>query len=148
MEEYSKLRQKHHLPSFGEMDKLFNISTLDEFTLKEVLKTMESKIEYLSSVLEEILQPSPESLTHINECRHFKQDEKGDIYILFKKLQFHLRAIVEANIIHEPESYANVINTIFRDWPELKQQALPFVKKLKESWNVTDELREHVEYFG
>jgi len=146
--DYQELQKKHHLPPEEAMDIEYDISSIEDLTLREILNKMESRLEFLSNVLEEILQPSPESLAHLHECKHFSEEQKGELYILFKKLQFHLRAIIEAKVRNEPNAYSKTISEIFRKYPELKQKALPFVQKLKDSWNVNDELKEHAEYFG
>ena len=146
--EYQELKEKYDLPAEKAMDKEYDISSLDDFTLKEIINKMEDKLEFLSNVLEEILQPSPESLANLHECRHFSQEDKGEIYVLFKKIQFYLRAVIEAKVRNEAQFYTQIILEIFQVYPELKHKAVPFVQKLKDSWNLNDESKEYAEYFG
>ncbi len=149
-EVYALLQKELNLPPYESMDREFELSTIDSeaFYIREVLKKLEAKLEYLAMVLEEILQPSPESVTQMHECRYVTSEEKEKLYSIFKRLQYWLRAIVEAHVRTDDKKSALLINEIHADWKQIKELSLPFIVRLKESWRLDDELKEYVEYFG
>ena len=149
-EAYLKLQKEFDLPPFEGMDQEFEITSIEAetFLIREILKRMENRLDYLSSILEEILQPSPESVTQMHECRYVTNEEKERLFAIFKRLQYWLRAIVEAHVRAEDKKSAQLINDINTEWKQIKEQSLPFISRLKESWKLDDELKEYVEYFG
>lgn len=147
---YSIYKKKHNLPSFAEMDNEFELNTIDtpDFFLRQIKRKMKEKLQELSELFSEILNPSSDSLIQLSECRVFDAAEKDRIYELFREIQYYLKALQESEYINKEKQDAELINTIYKDWKNIKTKSLSYIKKLKESWKNEIKLKEALEYFG
>ena len=86
--EYSNLSKKYKLPKFREIDNEFEISTLENpsFLTKNILRRIAEKLEFYIEVIGSLVHPDASSLSNMYEVRYFSDDEKNEIYRLFKKL--------------------------------------------------------------
>ena len=98
-EKYQELGKKHKLPSFEEIDKEFEISTIDkdEFLLREIRRKIDEKIELYAKFLEEILQPET-TLSNMYESKEFNEHERNEVFKLYKKLMFFYRLSMETSV--------------------------------------------------
>lgn len=147
---YGKLKKDHpSLPDFEVLDDEFEISTCDkEFLLRNIKKKIEEKLTFLSSILSDIVQPSPDSFESMYECSYFTAEDKEELVTILKAIQFHLRSVAESNIILKDHHDMDVITAITNEFPQLRKQALPHVTKLKEIWKRKADAKEVLEYFG
>jgi len=149
-EEYEKLKKKHSLPDFKELDESFEVSTIDreEFLLREIRRKIDEKIELYIKLLERLLQPDPSSLSDMYECKIFEDDEKDELYQLFKKLMYFDRFSIETSVGENDKRSSDFINKFWREWPEIKGKFLNFAKKAKDEWlketKITDEERRYL----
>lgn len=147
--EYDELKKKYSLPSFDRLNNEFEIYSLDkEFILRGIKKKMEERIDYLSSLLSEILQPSPESMPNMYECKFFMENDKEEVLKIFRSLQYFSRSLAESNIALDDDIDAKLICEIAEAFPKLRKDALPFLKKLKDVWKLKPDMKEVLEYFG
>ncbi|MBU0472404.1 MAG: hypothetical protein KKF89_01905 [Nanoarchaeota archaeon] len=74
--EYEQLQKKHDLPTLNNMDKDFQISTIEakKFLLKEIAKKMNEKIESYANLLEQILNPESDTNKELNLYRKLKEN--------------------------------------------------------------------------
>jgi hypothetical protein len=135
-EDYEKLKGKYNLPNFKEIDNEFEVSTIDreEFLLREIRRKIDEKIELYVKVLERLLQPDPSSLSDMYECKIFEDDEKDELYQLFKKLMFFDRFSIETSIDETDKKTTEFINKFWKEWSSIKEKFSGFIKKTKESW--------------
>ena len=149
--QYNELRKKHGLPDFKEIDFEFEVSDLEEtnFLLRNIIRRMEEKLDFYSTMLEEILQPDTSNLYAMHETRYFDDDEKKQMYELYTKLMNFNRQSIEVSLSHNEMEEADFINNLFNEWKTLKQELLKFVKKMRTSWK-TDEvdIKEDLGYLG
>lgn len=147
---YPALTEKYTLPTFEDLDREFHVSTIDAeaFATKEILKRMENRLDYCSSILEEVLHPSPDSIINMHEYKAFSQEDKKAIFELYKQIQYLSRAIVEALVINEESHQAELISEIHSKYPNIKQGVLTYLRKMKNSWLQEDNFKEILEYFG
>ena len=148
-EDYTELSKKHKLPSFVEMEREFEISTLDEegFLLREVRRKITEKVELYFKFLEEILQPET-TVANMHESREFNEEEREKIFKLFSKLMFLYRLSMETSVNEDDQKSADYINTVFTDWDSIKDQFSKIVAKAKESWLNEKNIKEDLEYMG
>ena len=78
--QYNELKKKLKLPEFKELDFEFEISDLEEtnFLLKATIRRMAEKLDFYSTMLEEVLQPDTSNLYAMHETKFFDEDEKID----------------------------------------------------------------------
>ncbi len=147
---YEEVRKKHKLPPFLEMDKEFDLCTIEQEhnLLRGIKKKMDDRISYVVNLLETIIHPNAESVVDMYECRFFSDVEKKKVYDLIKQMHYLLRMIDESNVINDDKHDLECILAIHQAWPPLKDESLSFVKKLKEAWKNESHSKEHLNYMG
>src|SRR3989338_5016175 len=80
--QYNELRKKYMLPDFREMNTEFELSDLEEtnFPVRAIMRRIAEKLDFYTTMLEELLQPDPSNLYSIHESRFFEEDEKKEMY--------------------------------------------------------------------
>jgi len=149
-EKYEKLNKEYGLPSFKEINREFEIYTIEneEFLLNEIRKKISEKLEAYTKFLEEqVLQPSTDISTAY-EFDVFEDEERKKIFKLYKRLMFFSRFSIEAGLDENDKKTAEFINSIFEEWIELKKRMLEFVVKLKKSWLKKKDIKEDLGYMG
>ena len=147
--EFEKLGKKFDIPSFEELDSEFEISLIEhkQFMLREIRKKICERLESVIKVLDEILQPDT-NINNLYECKEFNDEEKGDIFKLYKRLMVLNRWSAKVNITHIDEEEAEFINESYKELKELKSQLVNIMEKLKESWKKDTDIQEDLGYMG
>ena len=148
--EYSKISKKYKLPKFKEIDSEFEISTLESpsFLIKNILRRIVEKLEFYIEVVGNLVHPDASSLSSMYEIRYFSDDEKNEIYNLFKKLMKVDRNIVEVVLKNDEKEQTEFLNKFFSNWLGTKKELLKYIKKMKESWEKQSTIEEDTAYFG
>jgi len=148
-EDYTPFQKKYDLPSFEELEKHFDLLQIeDELLLNSLRKNIQERLEFLSDILCDILQPSPESLQQMHEIEHVSEEQKQTTVKLYKKVFFLLRLIHESILRNDEKFTAKIIKDITDKYPDLKKQALPILISLKESWTKEIVTKQTFGYFG
>jgi len=148
--EYSKLSKKYKLPKFKEIDEEFEISTLESpsFLIKNVLRKIIEKLEFYIEVIGNLVHPDASSLSSMYEVRYFTDDEKNEIYALFKKLMKADRGIIESMLNNDEKQQAVFLNDFFVVWLNIKKDLIVYIAKMKESWEKQSTIEQDTPYFG
>ena len=148
--QYNELRKKLKLPEFKEVDYELEISDLEEtnFLLRAIIRRVAEKLDFYTTMLEEILQPDTSNLYAIHETRFFDENEKKQMYELYTKLMNLNRQFIEISLNHNENDEISFINNFLEEWNGLKKELLRFVKKMKDSWKTETDIKEDVRYFG
>ncbi|MBI2653575.1 hypothetical protein HYX02_02065 [Candidatus Woesearchaeota archaeon] len=148
--QYNELRKKHKLPEFKDFDFEFEISDLEEtnFLLRAIVRRIAEKLDFYTTMLEEILQPDTSNLYAMHETRNFSDTEKNKMYDLYRKLMDYNRQSIEVALNHDEKEEVDFINRFFDDWKELKKELLMYIKKMRASWNEEVDIKEDVGYLG
>ena len=148
--EYTKLSKKYKLPKFKDIDNEFEISSLESpsFLIRNILRKIEEKLIFYIDVIGNLVHPDASSLSNMYEVRYFSDDEKNDIYNLFKKLMKVDRNIIEVVLKNSDKEQAEYLNKFFNDWLEIKKELLKYIEKMKESWEKQSTIEEDTPYFG
>lgn len=149
-EQYGGLKEKYDLPSFQEINKEFEISTIENksFLLREITNKIVERIDFFSGLFEDLLQPDPSLLRSMYEAKIFNDEERKTIYTLYKKLMVLNRQSVEVSLNREEKEDAFFIKKTFYEWKELKTSISKIVDKIKDSWKKETESKEELGYFG
>ena len=147
--EYNKFCEKYSLPSFEELDNAFEVSCVEhkEFLLREARRKIAERLEIVAKFLEELLQPD-QTLANLHECRKITEDDKKRIFDLYRKLMMLCRYSFELDLVCSEEKDASFIKDVFKEWKELKNEILDYVKKAEESWKDVEFTEEELEYLG
>jgi hypothetical protein len=148
-EKYSELQKRYKLPSFEEIDKEFEISKIekDAFLLREVRRKIADRLKAYSEILENILQPDT-TVTNLFESKIFNEEERNEIFSLYKKLMFFERFSVETSIDEDDKKSADFINAVFKDLGEIKKNFLKFIRQVKDNWLKDSDIKEELGYMG
>jgi len=149
--QYIELKKKHRLPEFREIDFEFELRDLEEtnFLMRAIIRRMEEKLDFYSTMLEEVLQPDTSNLYAMHETKFFDDDEKKQMYELYTRLMNFNRQSIEVSLEHNESSEADFINSLFEEWKSLKQELLRFVRKMRASWKAEEaDIKEDLGYMG
>ena len=148
--QYNEFKKKHKLPEFAELDNEIEISDLEEtnFLLRAIIRRISEKLDFYSTMLEEILQPDTSNLYALHEIRFIDDSEKKRMYDTYRKLMDINRLSVEVSLEHDKSHEAEFINRFFFEWKIIKKDLLKFVKKMRESWQIETDIKEDVGYLG
>jgi len=148
--QYNELRKKHTLPEFVDIDNEFEISDLEEtsFLLRGIIRRIAEKLDFYSTMLEEILQPDTSNLYAMHETRFFDENEKKQMYGLYTILMNFNRHSIEVSLSGSSKNEVEFINIIFGEWKMIKQELLKYVNKMRASWKAEADIKEEIGYLG
>ncbi|HJN56565.1 MAG TPA: hypothetical protein QGI22_01220 [Candidatus Woesearchaeota archaeon] len=149
-QEYNNLSKKYSLPAFKEIDKEFEISSLEDtsFLLRNTLRKISEKLEFYTNMLNDLLQPDTSSLSSMHEISFFTEEEKNDIYQIFKQLMRLNRNITELILEADEDKTAQFLNSFFTEWLEIKKVLISCTNKMKKSWEKETTMEQELGYFG
>ena len=129
--EYEKLRKKHNLPSFNELNKDFSIERVCEietdFLLKEVRKSMADKIfDYLRFV-ETLLHPINAPMFYFSILKTLNNEDKKILGETYKELVESEIDFVEVDLEYSEEQEAKAIKKSYEKWQNVKKNLLRII---------------------
>jgi len=147
---YEQARKKYNLPSFADIDKEFEIASIEAegSALREVRHRIQERLEFGVGILDTICQPDPNNVRSMIECSFFNDMEKRKAYELSQRVATLWRSLTEAELLNEEKSDAEFIKLAYKEWQMLKEHLLTFVRKMRESWKGTQQSREELGYLG
>jgi len=148
--EYIKISKKYKLPKFNEIDSEFEISTLESpgFLIRNIMRKIGEKLEFYVEIIGNLVHPDASSLSTMYEVRYFSDDEKNDIYMLFKNLMKTNRSIIGLILSGNEKNQAEFLNNFFGEWMSLKKELINYIGKMKESWEKETTIEQDLGYFG
>lgn len=148
--QYAELKKKYKLPDFKAMDFEFELSDLEEtnFLIRSIMRRIAEKLDFYTTMLEELLQPDPSNLYSIHESRFFDEDEKKQMYEIYKKLMNLSRNSIELSLNNDDKEEAEFISGFFSEWKNIKMELVTYIKKLKEAWKTETDIKEDLGYLG
>ncbi len=152
-EDYEKLRKKHSLPSYEEINNEFELLYFGNileihFPLKFVRRRMVDKINSFIGLLQNILYPNPSSLINMEEHKSFSEEEKKDMDGLIKELMALARTSTLLELDNNENKDGEFIKKTFTRWKELTKELSPIVERLVEIWKKERTDEESKPYFG
>ena len=148
--EYQKLAKRHKLPKYIDIDKDFEISTIDktEFLLREIRRKILDKFDGIREILEHIIQPDANSFSSMYETRIFSDEEKKKIYNIYKTLMRMDRTASIVNLRADEKEDAQYIKNTFAEWQKLKPKLMQYFEKIKKNWEKETSVKEDLGYLG
>ena len=148
---YNELKKRHKLPEFKDIDFEFEISDLEEtnFLLRAIIRRIAEKLDFYSTMLEEVLQPDTSNLYAMHEMKFFEDGEKSQMYEVYAKLMSPNRQSIEVSLEHDERNEADFIGNALGEWKNLKQDILKMVRKMRASWKAEEaDIKEDLGYLG
>ncbi|MCX8146902.1 MAG: hypothetical protein N3D84_00335 [Candidatus Woesearchaeota archaeon] len=148
-ERYTQLCKKYSLPSFDELDREFEISSIDEKEniLSAIRRKIENKIENFLKILHIVIEPDT-TISDLHECRDFNEDEKAEAFELFKQLMIIKRESELIEIDPNEKMNADFIINVYKEWKPIKTKMTAIVSKMKNSWKKEFDFSGELGYLG
>jgi len=148
-EQYLKVQKKYALPSFEQLDQEFDLGSLEEnsLPLRQVRKRISEVLESFVNILENIMHPES-SISGLYECKILDDQQKELLFSSYRQIMRMLRYSLEIELKSSEEQDAVFIRDTFKLWPQIKKSLLPFIIKLKESWEKESVSQEDLGYLG
>jgi hypothetical protein len=148
--EYLKMQKKYSLPAWKDVDHVFEVSHLDKSThiLRDIRRRVTEKMDHYVKILEGIINPET-TISGLHECKYFNDDEKKQLFDLYRKLMAHMRQADMLTVLLDDKEEAVYINSLYKEWPSLQKELKAMLGKLKKCW-VEEEVsdQEKIGYFG
>ena len=137
--EYEKLRKKHNLPSFNELNKDFSIERVceieTEFLLREIRKYMSDKIFNYLRFVETLLHPVNAPMFYFSILKTLNNDDKRALGEAYKELVEIEMDFVEADLEYSEEHEARAIKKSCEKWQNVKKNILRVTNATKKNMN-------------
>ena len=148
--QYNELKKKFKLPEFKELDFDFEISDLEEtkFLIRAIIRRIAEKLDFYTTIIEDIIQPDASNLYAMHEGRFFDDDEKKQMYDFYKMLMQINRHSVVLSLEHNEKEEAEFISGTFLQWKEIKKELVRYINRMKDSWKEETYSKEDVGYLG
>jgi len=148
--QYNELRKKYKLPEFRDINPEFEISDLEEtsFLLRAIIRRIAEKLDFHTTMVEEILQPDTSKPYSMHESRFFDEQEKKKMNETYKQLMILSRHSIEALLAGNEKEEASFINNFISEWKKIKIELLSYIQRMKDAWKTEAETKEDLGYLG
>jgi len=149
LKKYNELKGRYSLPDIGKISSFFEIYKIDEddFLLMEIRKKIVEKLIRVSEVLESFIHPDT-NISDIYECKAFSNEDRDEIFRLYKKLKLAEKKAMELSFDSDEEKESDFIKETLLLWDEIKEKMIFFIDKLKEFWKSESPEKTKEGYFG
>jgi hypothetical protein len=149
-EQYSTIKKKYNLPEFKELNEEFDIAKIDtnkEVFLRDIRKTMISKLSSILTFIELLLNPGNGPMFHLYLVKGITQREKDILNQLFDKLGKIEIESFELDIDYSEKKEAEFIIHTSKEWKIMKKDLLEIILILKKNWG-NNSTKKEKSYFG
>ena len=146
---YEEYEKKYKLPSFDELNKLFDIEEVDfetDFFLRKIRKTLSERILGYLRFLEIILNPSNAPMFFFKFIKKLEAKDKEQITNIYENLGRIELEIVKLDLEYKEETEAEFIKHITKTFQEIRKELLEKINKMTN--NQENKIRESGTYFG
>ncbi len=146
---YIKLQKSFNLPSFDELNSLFEISCIDEdeFLLRAIRRRIVERGLSIAKFLGEVLQPEPQ-LANMIDSDALDDKEKKKLFEIYKKLMVFERRSIVLNISPDDKKEAEFISSHLAYWKGIQRNLIVYIEKIMKSWEIDKESGEKLGYMG
>lgn len=147
MEEYKPLQEKYNLPNLTDFEKDFGIVEVEDHQILIGIRSkMMEKIDYFTNIASELLQPDAD-LNSIYECRFLTENQKQELFKLFKTLVSYSRRSNALSTSYEESEEAEFIKELFSEWQKIKVILKKDLLSLSNSWkNELEQVADREDY--
>ncbi|MBT5022337.1 hypothetical protein HOK51_02770 [Candidatus Woesearchaeota archaeon] len=147
-DEYNKIQKKFKLPDFDDLNKDFEISSVETepFLLRNIRNKLFENIEHVTAILDDLVHP--DKFTSLTESAVLTEQDKEMIITLYKQLMYYSRLALEISVEDSDDLNANFINEFYLFWNESKKILLIITKKMKDCWTNNTVEKSDIAYFG
>jgi len=150
-EDYEKIRKKHNLPSFEQLNEDFQIEKVAEcetdYLIREVRKYISDKFANYLRFIESLLNPVNVPLFVYSIIKHLSKEDNEKLKEIYQKIAKREVYIIEVDIEYNEKKEAEFIQESFKFWQEIKKEILEIIDKIKENWDNKSE-KNNKGYYG
>ncbi len=150
-EDYEKLRKRHNLPSFKELNEDFQIEkaaeTETEILIREVRRFVGDKLMNYMRFIESLLNPVNVPMFIFSIIKLIDAEEKKRLSEIYKKLMKKEIKFIELDLEFNEEKEAQFIKDSYELWQEMKKDMLKVMDKINKRWDDKFEAN-NKDYFG
>jgi hypothetical protein len=150
-EEYKRFQIKYDLPSFEELNDIFQIEKLAEtetdFLMKEMRKLVAERLFNYLRFLESLLNPANVPMFVYSIIKTFDTQDKEKITKVYKKLAKREVELIGLDLSSTEEKEVRFIKDSYNLWQDIKEDILSVVEVIKKNWDVKSEVGKK-DYFG
>ncbi len=148
--DYEKIKKQYTLPPFKELDKEFELRTLEikPFLVRAIRRRMNDKVIFFCRLIEGLLYPHEKSHIHAYESSFFNEQQKEQLTIIHKKMMLLERDSLLLDIESDEEQDAHYIRELAKEWKLLKNATTQAVLIMKKAWETPHKEEKGGAYFG
>jgi hypothetical protein len=133
--EYSKFKDKYNLPSFDEVNEVFEIEDIDtetDFFLRRIRRLILDKVVGYMRFIEIMLNPSNATIFFFKLTSKLEKSDKEALTEMYERIgKFEIDAI-KIDLDYSEEKEAELIKDMFNIFKtEIKEKLLPVIYKLE-----------------
>jgi hypothetical protein len=106
--------------------------TDDSLTANAVMHKMSEILEFYLKLIQQVLQP--EEFYAAYECNAFNDNDKSDLFELYKRLIISHRELLKAVIMNDEKNAISTVQFVHEEIKSVKPQMLEIVNKMQGSW--------------
>ena len=137
--DYEKIRKKHNLPGFEELNEDFQIEKVAEcetdYLIREVRKYISDKFANYLRFIESLLNPVNVPLFVYSIIKHLSKEDNEKLKEIYQKIAKREVDIIEIDIEYNEKKEAEFIKESFKFWQEIKKEILEIIGKIKNNWD-------------
>ena len=150
-EDYERLRKRHNLPSFKELNEDFQIEkaaeTETEILIREVRRFVGDKLTNYLRFIDSLLNPVNVPMFVFSIIKLIDAEEKKRLSEIYKKLMKKEIKFIELDLEFNEEKEAQFIKDSYELWQEMKKDMLKVMDKINKRWDDKFEAN-NKDYFG
>lgn len=148
--EFLELQKKYTLPSFEDLDKLFDISLIDTFSsslIRDIRKKIIDKVVGYVRLAELMLNPSQASPVFMVFLKEVNSEDKKLIDEIFKKFVPLEVEAFKLDVLFDESQEAKFIKDSYDVYDKISDVLLKTVCVMERNWN-SSQIKEKKAYFG
>jgi len=149
--DYEKIRSKHNLPSFREMNEDFQIEKIAEcetdYLVREIRKTIFEKFSNYFRFVESLLYPMDVPIFFFSVIKFLSAEDLEKVKEIYKELSKKEIDVIELDIQYDEKKETEFVKDSFKFWQETKNELNDIIAKIKKNWDNKFEIT-NKGYFG
>lgn len=114
--EYNTLQKKYKLPNYEDLDRDFQISSMDEKDnlIRSIVRHIYDNYDFFTRLLGEIIQPDT-SISSMKEASELSLQERTLILEIHRKMMHTIKGLIELNLDYSEKAAAEQIKETYNE---------------------------------
>lgn len=140
-QKYDDLQRRYDLPSYDELDHVFEITDsirekkyVPDKLLRFIRRRMISLIDYWTGYLHQIVLPGQHNMILYEESSYFSEEEKNEVIKTMTKILSVTRETIKKELLCDEKEDAAYIKKLYDLWIEMLPELNKYVDKSVNIW--------------